>query len=449
VVTATREHSYTPVGSALELFRCRAPEVLLSGPAGTGKSRAALEKLHAACLMTPNVRCLVVRKTAASLGSTALETFREHVAKEALASGEVRFYSGSQEKPAAYMYGNGSVIVIGGMDKSTRIMSSEYDLAFVQEAIELTEDNWEAITTRLRNGVLSFQQLIADTNPGPPQHWLKGRCDQGKCVIVYCRHEDNPRLYTGGAWTTEGLTYLSKLDALTGVRRLRLRFGKWAAAEGLVYDGFDPEIHISDAFSWKSVPPADWPRYHVVDFGYTNPFVYQWWVADPDGRLYMYREIYHTKRLVEDHAEQILKFRKVGRATEIPPVFVVADHDAEGRATLEKHLGLSTRPAHKAVQEGIEAVAARLKIAGDGKPRLFWCREAVVERDPDLVDAHVPSCTAEEVPGYVWPPKRPGEPDRPKDVLPVKKDDHGADCARYLVSELDMGVTPRLRFLPQ
>ena len=48
------------------------------------------------------------------------------------------------------MYGTGSTITVGGMDKATRIMSSEYDACYVQGAIELIEDDWEAITTRLR-----------------------------------------------------------------------------------------------------------------------------------------------------------------------------------------------------------------------------------------------------------------------------------------------------------
>jgi hypothetical protein len=42
--------------------------------------------------------------------------------------------------------------MIGGMDKPTKIMSSEYDFIYVQEAIELTETDWENLTTRLRNG---------------------------------------------------------------------------------------------------------------------------------------------------------------------------------------------------------------------------------------------------------------------------------------------------------
>ena len=34
---------YGPRGAAAELFGCRDPEVLIEGPAGTGKTRAVLE----------------------------------------------------------------------------------------------------------------------------------------------------------------------------------------------------------------------------------------------------------------------------------------------------------------------------------------------------------------------------------------------------------------------
>ena len=32
-----------------------------------------------------------------------------------------------------------------------------------------------------------------------------------------------------------------------------------------------------------------------VDFGFTNPIVIQWWAEDPDGRLYLYRELYRDE----------------------------------------------------------------------------------------------------------------------------------------------------------
>lgn len=443
----TMEHVYKPVGSAVELFRSRKPEILLSGAAGTGKSRACLEKVHFMCLQNPGMRALIARKTAVSLTSTGLVTFREIVAKEAIASGELRFYGGSRTEAASYKYGNGSTITIGGLDKATRIMSSEYDVIYVQEATELVEDDWEALTTRLRNGKVSFQQLMADCNPGPPQHWLNQRSIRGMTEMVNCRHEDNPRLFADGEWTAEGDSYIARLDALTGVRRERLRFGRWAAAEGLVYTLFDPQVHL---YKPIGMPPKEWPRYLSVDFGFNNPFTCQWWCEDGDGRLYMYKEIYMTGRLVEDHAAAILQaIRKGdGHGPDVMPVEVICDHDAEDRATLEKHLGLSTVPAVKTVSDGIQAVQARMKIQADGKPRIFICRDALVETDPVLADAHKPKCAQDEILEYVWDTRRQaGAADTTVREAPLKSNDHGMDAMRYIVAARDMVGRPRFRWL--
>lgn len=428
--------------------------MLVSGPAGTGKSRACLEKLHLMCALNPGMRALITRKTAASLGSTALVTYRDHVLPESLAVGAVDFYGGSASEPPQYRYANGSRVMIGGMDKPEKVMSSEYDLIYAQESTELTVDDWEALNSRLRNGVVSFQQLLADANPNTPTHWLKLRCDASTALMINSRHEDNPRLFVregGGEMTTEGAAYMARLDALTGVRYMRLRKGLWVAAEGLVYSEFDPAVHLRPKFT----PPKDWPRYWAIDFGYTNPFVLQCWAEDPDGRAYLYREIYHTKRLVEDHCATIAKIVMknptkdgehepwVGQWREPRPQAVICDHDAEGRATFERHMGMGTAAAHKAVTEGIQAFETRLKVAGDGKPRLVFCRDAVVERDQDLVASGKPASTIEEITGYVWD-VRDGKP--PKEE-PVKADDHGMDTGRYYVAHRDLQGKLKFRFV--
>lgn len=432
-------HRYRPVGSARELFSTKDPEVLLSGPAGTGKSRACLEKLHAMMLKTPKARGLMVRKTATSLTSTALVTFREHVAAEAIQSGEVQYFGGSGQEASMYRYGNGSTITVGGLDKATRIMSSEYDIIYVQEATELTEDDWEALTTRLRNGKISFQQLMADTNPGPPHHWLNARCTRGQTVMINCRHQDNPRMYDGETWTPEGQVYLDRLKGLTGVRRARLLEGKWVAAEGLIYDEFDPAVHLRKKIAR---PPDDWERWLSIDFGYKHPFTCQWWAEDSDGRGHMYREIYMTGRLVEDHAKRIKSVMedrgKYGRP-EPEPRGIICDHDAEGRATLEKYLGMSTVPANKKVTAGIDAVKTRLKVQEDGHPRLFVCRDSLVEADQSRADAHKPVCLSDELSGYVWA-------DTAKEQ-PVKEDDDGCDAMRYYVAHRDLGGQFNVRFI--
>jgi phage terminase large subunit len=443
---------YHPSGAARAVMECRAKEVLLAGPAGTGKSRAALEKLHAMCLMNPGMRALIVRKTQRSLATSALDTWRKFVARETLAAREVTWYGGSTAEPPQYRFRtSGATVMVGGMDDPTKIMSTEYDLIYVQEATELTITDWESLTTRLRNWKVSFQQLIADCNPQAETHWLKQRCNGGATVMLESRHRDNPVLYDDDGQITDlGREYMATLDALTGVRRLRLRDGLWAAAEGLVYEGWDPAVHVVDRFE----PPAEWPRTWSIDFGHTNPFVCQCWVTDPDGRLILEWEVYRTGRLVEDHVETLARWCMRDPVKPSPadpwsggwvrprPRAVVCDHDAEGRGTFTRHMGLGTKPADKSVKKGIEAVAVRLRAAGDGRPRLTLMRDAVIERDPGLKSLALPQCTEEEWPGYVWATTKDGVKEDP-----VKLHDHGMDAARYRVMEADRGGTPRVRWM--
>lgn len=438
-------HEYTPYGAARELFAIGpdATEVLLAGPAGTGKSLAALQFVHASALMNPGMRGLIVRKTLTSLGSTGLVTWREKVVPEATAVGLVRFYGGSPARAAAYLYKNGSEILVGGMDRAEKIMSADLDLIFVQECTELTINDYEALTTRLRHGAISTQRVVSDANPAHPEHWLKRRCDTGRARMLHSRHEDNPTLFDQetGELTPHGRSYIAKLDALTGVRYQRLRLGNWVASEGVVYDGWSEGVHLIDRFDI----PDSWTRWITVDFGYVHPFVAQWWAEDPDGRLYLYREIYHTKRLVEDHAKTMLAAVRDadGNWLEPRPRAVICDHDAEGRATLQRHLGMPTKPAKKQVLEGIQAVQSRLKPAGDGRPRLFILRDSVIEKDAELDAARLPTCTQEEIPGYVWDT---GGGKKLKEA-PVKEQDDGCDAMRYIVADRDLGVRANIRHL--
>jgi phage terminase large subunit len=428
-------------GANWELMRAREPEVLVSSAAGTGKSVAALTKLHLNCMQTAGVRCLLLRKTHNSLTSSTLVTFRKQVAAEALARGDVHWYGGSGSEPAAYRYSNGSVIVAGGLDKPSKLLSTDYDLVLIDEATETTADDIDTVITRLRNGVLPYQQLIMLCNPGAPTHHLKQRADAGRCRIIYGRHENNPRMWQGGAWTEYGSSYLSILETLTGVRRARFLLGQWTAAEGLVYEGFDPAVHLRDPFQ----PPMTWTRWWSVDFGYRNPFVCQMWAEDPDGRLYLYREIYQTGQLVEDLVPKIIKTMKTRDGVEPWPRAIICDHDAEDRATLERHLGRSTVAAKKDVSEGIQAVQERLRIRGDGKPSLYICRDALVQRDQALTDAHKPACTQDEIVEYVWDDRnQPGTGTQRE--TPRKENDHGCDAMRYVVAQVDLVGRPRVRF---
>ena len=311
------------------------------------------------------------------------------------------------------------------MDRDTKALGAEYDWIFPSEAIEFSEHEWEMLNGRCRWGRIDYSQVIGDCNPGPPSHWILKRAQRGALKLLYSKHEDNPWLWDGKQWTPAGQKYMDRLEGFTGVRRARYLGGRWVAAEGAVYD-FDHSLNLIDRFEI----PSTWRRFRVVDFGYTNPFVCQWWALDNDDRMYLYREIYMSQRIVSDHAKQILAL-SAGENYE----YTAADHDAEDRATLHR-AGIQTIAAKKTKPVGIQAVEERLRKAGDGKPRLFILRDSLVEKDERMEELGKPWCTEQEFDSYVWGKGLDG---RPVKEEPVKVDDHGMDATRYAVMSREPG----------
>lgn len=332
-----------------------------------------------------------------------------------------------------------TVHLIGANDARSegRIRGATIALAYVDEATLVPQAFWMMLLSRLR---VPGARLMATTNPDGPGHWLRKNfmLRAGDVGMRYWnfRLDDNPSL------TQDYVARLKK--QYTGLWYSRFIDGAWCLAEGIIYGEWDESVHLVDPFPI----PDTWTRWISCDFGYTNPQVIQWYAEDPDGRLWLYRELYRTQRTVDQHARDALatctrldpdyrhpdgapRYAHHGRIwTEPKPRAIICDHDAEGRAVLERELGMSTVGARKAVSEGIQAVQMRLRPAGDGRPRLFVMRGALVGRDPELEDAKKPTSTEEEIVGYVWAVK-PGGAVKEE---PLKENDHGCLVAGTLVA---------------
>jgi len=409
---------YKPFGGAEKLFYCNAPEILYDGPRGTGKTRAVLEKVYALCYLWPGSRWLLARQTLKSLKDTVLVTWEEKVVPFGHPCLKV-----ANRRSATPVYKVGeSEVLTGGLSDPDSWRSGEFDGVCLFEGTQMKAGTLALFKGCMRNNKGSYHQIIVDTNPGGKRHHLitRARDPSTSMVRIQSVHQDNPTLWTGTEWSDHGKDFMGGLDELTGHLFARWRLGEWSSAEGLVYNEFDYDVHIIDRFEI----PKTWQRVCVIDFGYTHPFVLQWWAIDGDGRAFMYREIYHTGRLVEDH----VKLAK-SLTGEENVRYVIADHDAEGRATVDRYWR-PTVAAIKEVRRGIECVKSRLRIAGDGKPRLFLLRDSLVELDTRQNSASKPTCTEDEFDGYVWDDKKTKE-------QPVKERDDGMDCVRYLCTYLE------------
>lgn len=396
------EKPYRPYGGALAVWHCRDPEILLEGPSGTGKSRAILEKLHFCAGKYRRMRGAIVRKTRESITQSAMVTFQEKVLPF---PGAIPFNHEAQE----YRYPNGSRIVVGGMDKASKVMSAEYDFIYVQEATELTEDDLEYLITRLRNGVMPYQQIVMDCNPDAPDHWLNKRCVRGATTRILSRHEDNPSITPA---------YMAKLDSLTGYRYKRLRLGEWVSAEGQYFYEWDPDRHICEPFDI----PATWTRWLSVDYGFADPWCVLWFARDPADkrRVYVYREAYAPGLRDEQQAERIVEASR-GERISIP----VGDPSMFNKRTEQSkpsiawvywRKGVPLRPAYNDRIAGWQTVRRALACTDEQPPRLQIMRG----RAPNLVRT---------LPSMVHDPL--DSEDLADKIKSAKTEDHAVDALRY------------------
>src|ERR1017187_3733201 len=212
----TRFVDYEPRGACRELFFNHDPEIIIAGCAGTGKSRACLQKCNLLLEKYPGIRGLMIRKTRKSMTQSCIVTFETEV----LPYPDFIPFHGTDNQ---YNYPNGSIFAISGLDDPTKIYSSFWDFAYVNQAEELTEEEWVQVGSRLRNFKMSFKgvpwtQLMGDANPAQPNHWIVTRSAtidpvNGKHFTTFLesRHTDNPVYWDDklNDWTQKGAIYIA------------------------------------------------------------------------------------------------------------------------------------------------------------------------------------------------------------------------------------------------
>ena len=379
--------AYQPLGAAEALFYSHDRVVLIEGPAGTGKTRAICEKCHLICQDVPNVRILWVRATRASMTESVLVTFEEKVLTpdDPVKSGPQR------QNRHSYKYPNGAEIIVGGLDKPERIMSTEYDIICVFEATETRENDWEMLLTRGRNGVLPYQQQIADCNPSHQRHWLIMRARSGKMRHLQSRHSDNPAI------TREYLADLA--NNLSGHRRARLFEGLWVAAEGLVYP------RAEGCFCTHTEPQTG-ALVGGIDFGWSDPFcalgATRYRSDDERWHIYVWYERYKTQCTIGEHARAL------------PGGFVWYDDPSQPGSIVEvNRAGHKTRKAINDILIGVNAVNSR------------------IEADTLHISERCRALRA-EINAYHYPEDKSSE-------KPVDEFNHACDALRYLVMGVDRG----------
>lgn len=319
---------FRPLPWQIPVLNSKAPVILLTGSAGGGKSHVAARKIHAYCLTYPGATALIVRKTKTSLYNSVITMLKNSIMKEQLANGTVRHLSTASR----FEYSNGSIIMYGGMQneqqrEAIRSAGAEggIDIAWMEEAHQFEERDFEEIKGRIRGRAAPWRQIILSTNPDAPTHWIYVRMIIGKeARIFYSSARQNPH--------NPPDYQRNRLDTLQGILRDRLRDGKWVAAGHLVldswidvYDNNDELTELTEEDVGNVTLDADYipgggPVYWFVDDGYagdqddttgmfkakSHPRVFLMVQLRDDGRLAVFNESYRVKTLAPVHIKQVI-----------------------------------------------------------------------------------------------------------------------------------------------
>lgn len=306
-------------------------EVMISGPSETGKTFAALYKLDTLMRSCPGAQASLVRKVRADMKGTIIQIYKETLARPELG---VRVYGG--EDPEWFGYPGGGQVWVGGMDRPGAALSGARDFILVNQAEELELEDWETLTTRVtgRAGHSPWGMLLGDCNPSHKMHWILRRATLNRMDST---HRDNPTLFDdNGNITPHGENTMRVLNALTGPRRLRLRDGKWASAEGLIYEAEWLDLleggqaqkpgDVGNVTTLAEYVPDGGPIYWYADDGYSagsapdtygmdaetneyvanaHPRVFLLVQAKPDGHLDVFYESYACLRLTDEHIADV------------------------------------------------------------------------------------------------------------------------------------------------
>jgi len=236
-------------------------------------------------------------------------------------------------------------------------------------------------------------RIFWDTNPDNPEHFIKKhfieKADGERIQNWHFSLDDNTFL---------NQEYKENLKATipAGVWYDRKILGLWVGAEGMIYEDFDPAVHVIDE---SQVDKNKFVEYiGGVDWGWEHLGVIVVLGRDYDGNYYLIEEIAEQKRHIDWWVEQKEKLLKKYHSINFYC-------DTAEPAYINKFGGIE---ADKSVMPGITCLAELMK-----KRKFFIVRQSA-------------PISLEQIYKYRWNEKS-------KKDEPFKKDDDTMDAIRYAV----------------
>jgi len=282
--------------------------VLYGGASGGGKSYAITAEGIRCCVRHPGLRVLLVRRSYDELEESIFPALR----KFGMAGAVGGKWNGTTRE---LNFTNGSVFrfrYLETTEDASRRQGGEYQLLLVDEMTLMAPGVVDILRyERLRaSGGLPVLGLRATTNPGGASHGqvrdeFIDATDHGTKVItddhgltvrfIQAKATDNAHLDAG---------HRARLDAIPDpARRAAMRDGDWDQWSGMIFKQYRWDRHTMEPIG----VPLSWTRYNGIDWGFAKPWAVLYGAVDPDGRVWIYREIYEVQVGEAEQAKRILE----------------------------------------------------------------------------------------------------------------------------------------------
>lgn len=276
----------------------RSKYVAYGGARGGGKSWALRRKCVILAMGHAGIRILLLRRT--------LQELREnHTLPLRAELGDAVRYT-AEEK--AFYFPNGSRLKLGYCENDgdvTQYQGQEYDVICMDEGTQFTEYQFTCLNACLRGGDPACPKRFYITcNPGGVGHaWVKRlfidrRYRPGERAADYTFIP--ARVYDNVFLMQTNPDYVRQLESLPQDLRKAWLDGEWDAFAGQFFPEFSRAAHVCAPFP----VPAHWRRYYVQDYG-LDMLAGLWVALSPQGRAFVYREIYRSNLVVSAAAAAI------------------------------------------------------------------------------------------------------------------------------------------------
>ena len=286
-------------------------------------------------------------------------------------------------------------LLFGGRDESSASLIQGTTLAGVllDEAALMPRSFVEQAIARCS---VNGSKLWFNCNPEGPQHWLYQewvlKAQERRALHVHFTMEDNPSL-------SPDIRERYRRN-YSGTFYQRFVLGEWCAAQGLVYDFFDP---VRDAAEVPQGPFSEWRI--SVDYGTVNPASFGLWGLCGGGWFRGDEVYYDSKKAGQQKTDAEYVDDLISLAGEREIQQVIVDPSAASFIQALRRKGFAVVRADNDVSDGLRVTADLLRSG-----QIVICKNCV-------------DCLR-EIAQYRW--EQRGDRDAPR-----KENDHAMDELRY------------------